>query len=49
MCRLVVVLLSSQIDDDIAERYLRAQWLILRGSVSGSPLESTYSFTLGAA
>lgn len=40
----VVVLLSSQIDDDIAERYLRAQWLILRGTVSGSPLESTYSF-----
>lgn len=40
----VVVLLSSQIDDDIAERYLRAQWLILRGTVSGSPLVSTYSF-----
>ena len=40
----VVVLLSSQIDDDIAERYLRAQWLILRGTVSGSSLASTYSF-----
>ncbi|MDA1055469.1 MAG: hypothetical protein O3C40_34145 [Planctomycetota bacterium] len=40
----VVVLLSSQIDDDIAERYLRAQWLILRGSVAGTPLESTYIF-----
>ncbi len=40
----VVVLLSSQIDDDIAERYLRAQWLILRGTISGLPLESTYSF-----
>ena len=40
----VVVLLSSQIDDDIAERYLRAQWLILRGSLSGSSLSSTYTF-----
>lgn len=43
-CLPVVVLLSSQIEDDIAERYLRAQWLILRGTVAGSPLESTYSF-----
>ena len=41
----VVVLLSSQIDDDISERYARAQWLILRGSLSGSPLQSTYSFS----
>lgn len=40
----VVVLLSIQIDSDIAERYLRAQWLIMRGSLSGSPLESTYAF-----
>ena len=40
----VVVLLSSQIDDDISERYARAQWLILRGSLTGSPLQSTYSF-----
>lgn len=40
-----VVLLSAQIDDDISERYARAQWLILRGSLSGSPLESTYAFT----
>jgi hypothetical protein len=40
----VVVLLSAQIDDDISERYTRAQWLILRGSLTGSPLQSTYSF-----
>ena len=39
------MLLSSQIDDDISERYARAQWLILRGSLSGSPLQSTYSFS----
>lgn len=39
-----VVLLSVQIDDDIAERYSRAQWLILRGTLSGSPLQSTYVF-----
>ena len=39
-----VVLLSSQIDDDISERYARAQWLILRGSLSGSSLQSTYTF-----
>ena len=39
-----VVLLSSQIDDDISERYARAQWLILRGSLSGSSLQSTYAF-----
>lgn len=41
----VVALLSSQIDDDIAERYTRAQWVILRGSTSGSVLDSTYAFS----
>jgi hypothetical protein len=40
----VVVLLSSQIDDDVAERYARAQWLILRGTLQGSPFSSTYVF-----
>ena len=40
----VLLLLSTQIDDDIAARYLRAQWLILRGALSGTPLQSTYSF-----
>lgn len=40
----VVVLLSTQIDSDIAERYARAQWLILRGTVGGTNLDSTYVF-----
>jgi hypothetical protein len=40
----VLVLLSTQIDDDIAERYKSAGWLILRGTVRGSPLDSTYEF-----
>lgn len=40
----VVALLSAQIDDDISERYARAQWLILRGTLTGTPLKSTYAF-----
>lgn len=40
----VVVLLSTQIDSDVAERYARAQWLILRGMVGGNSLDSTYAF-----
>ena len=40
-----VALLSTQLDDDIAERYARAQWLILKGTLKGSPLTSTYGFT----
>lgn len=41
----VVVLLSIQIDSDIAERYSRAQWVLLRGSTSGTSLTSTYAFS----
>jgi hypothetical protein len=41
----VVVILSSQIDDDVAERYGRAQWLLLRGFLNDNPLTSTYAFT----
>ncbi len=40
----VVVLLSNQIDSDIAMRYYRARWLLLRGTTSGSTLDSTYVF-----
>ncbi len=40
----VVVLLSTQIDSDVAERYARAQWVILRGTVGGTSLDSTYVF-----
>jgi len=40
----VVALLSTQIDDDIAERYARARWLLLRGTVGGTWADSTYAF-----
>jgi hypothetical protein len=40
----VVVLLSMQIDGDIATRYTEARWLLLLGSKGGTPIESTYSF-----
>lgn len=39
-----VLLLSNQIDDDIAERYRNARWLILRGLTGGSATNSTYAF-----
>lgn len=41
----VVVLLSTQIDADVAERYRRARWLLLMGYTSGSAWDSTYVFT----
>lgn len=41
----VLVVLSEQIDNDIAERYENEKWLILRGHVGGSPLQSTYAFS----
>ena len=40
----VLLLLSSQIDQDVALRYKNARWLILRGSQTGSTLTSTYEF-----
>ncbi len=40
----VMLLLSTQIPDNLAERYVRARWLLLRGISSGSPVESTYVF-----
>ncbi len=40
----VVLLLSTQIDSDVAERYTRAQWLILQGTVGGTSIDSTYVF-----
>jgi len=40
----VMLLLSVQIPDNLAERYTRARWLILRGTVSGSMIDSTYVF-----
>jgi hypothetical protein len=41
----VNVVLSTQMDDDIASRYRRAQWLLLRGTLCGTPLDSTYVFS----
>ncbi|MGD1083439.1 MAG: hypothetical protein ABSA47_01665 [Verrucomicrobiota bacterium] len=41
----VVLLLSSQIDGDVAERYQRARWLLLRGTTRGTSLDSAYVFT----
>lgn len=40
----VLLLLSTQIDDDIAERYQSARWLILRGRTVGTALDSSYEF-----
>jgi hypothetical protein len=40
----VVLMLSNQIDADIAERYERSRWLILRGTRSGDKLTSAYKF-----
>jgi hypothetical protein len=40
-----VVLLSNQIDGDIVTRYTQARWLMLTGTVNGTPTDSTYSFT----
>ena len=39
------LLLSSQIDGDVAERYQRARWLLLRGTTKGTSLDSAYVFT----
>ena len=40
----MALLLSSKIDDDVAERYERAGWLLLRGTTSGTSLDSAYVF-----
>jgi hypothetical protein len=40
----VLVLLSTQIDEDIASRYTEARWLLLNGTTAGSSLDSTYVF-----
>ena len=40
----VVALLSTQIDNDVARRYQQARWLILRGTLEGTALDSLYVF-----
>ncbi len=39
-----LLLLSTQIDDDLADRYQSARWLILRGTLTGTSTTSTYVF-----
>ncbi len=41
----VALLLSNQIDDDIAARYEFQKWLLLRGTLEGTPIVSTYVFS----
>jgi len=40
----VLIVLSTQIDSDIAERYEHAKWLLLQGHLAGSFVRSTYVF-----
>jgi hypothetical protein len=40
----VNMILSTQVSEAVAARYVRAQWLLLRGSTTGSSLDSTYVF-----
>lgn len=40
----VLLLLSCQIDEDVALRYQSARWLILRGTTEGTITQSTYAF-----
>lgn len=40
----LLVVLSTQIDNDVVERYERGKWLVLRGLLSGDDLSSTYIF-----
>lgn len=41
----VVVVLSAQIDNEIADRYASEKWLVLRGYTGRSAIESTYIFS----
>lgn len=40
----VLMVLSTQIDSDIVDRYERGKWLVLRGLVGGDDTFSTYAF-----
>lgn len=39
-----LLILSTQIDSDVALRYQQARWLLLIGSVNGAKTESSYAF-----
>ncbi len=41
----VLLVLSTQIDSDVVERYRQARWLILQGWLTESALISTYAFS----
>jgi len=40
----ILIVMSSQIDDDIVERYERGKWLVLRGYLGNDALTSTFAF-----
>ncbi len=40
----VMLVLSEQIDEVVAQRYMGAKWLLLRGSRGNDPTRSTYAF-----
>ena len=40
----ILILFSSQIDNDVVERYERGKWLVLRGTLLGDDTQSTYNF-----
>ncbi len=40
----VLLLLSTQIDRDLALRYVQSRWLLLNGTISGNSTNSTYKF-----
>jgi len=39
-----VMMFSQQIDSDVADRYVRARWLLLKGTLVGTAFDSTYIF-----
>ena len=40
----VLLLFSTQIDNDVARRYAHARWLLLSGTLDGTETESTFAF-----
>lgn len=39
-----IVLLSTQINEVVSARYVAARWLLLTGTIEGTPTDSTYAF-----
>jgi len=40
----ILLIFSTQIDSDVAARYVERQWLLLSGATGGAATESTYAF-----